>query len=142
MLAHLNLTEGDIDPSDADDGGDNPILQDPGSLRIFESGLGGVHRFKVTGSAKGGSVWGTNAYTSDSALAVAAVHSGVLLDGQTGVVRALIVPPQANYAGSTANGITSSDATLSPGKPTCTATWRRRRCMPVYSRRDNKAWSK
>lgn len=94
---------------DADDGGDNPILQDPGSLRIFESGLGGVHRFKVMGSAKGGSVWGTNAYTSDSALAVAAVHSGVLLDGQTGVVRALIVPPQANYAGSTANGITSSD---------------------------------
>ncbi|MBK6593781.1 MAG: hypothetical protein IPG23_14170 [Burkholderiales bacterium] len=94
---------------EADDGGDNPILQDPGSLRTFELGLGGVHRFKVTGSAKGGSVWGTNAYTSDSALAVAAVHSGVLLDGQTGVVRVVVVPPQAIYAGSTANGITSND---------------------------------
>ncbi len=94
---------------DTDDGGDNPILQDPGSLRTFEAGAGGVHRFKVTGSARSGSVWGTNAYTSDSALAVAAVHSGVLLDGQTGVVRVVIVPAQAIYTGSTANGITSND---------------------------------
>lgn len=92
----------------ADDGGDNPILQDPGSLRVFEAGVGGVHRFKVTGVARSGSVWGTNAYTSDSALAVAAVHAGVLVDGQTGVVRAVIVPAQTNYAGSTVNGVTSN----------------------------------
>ncbi len=91
---------------DADDGGDNPILQDPGNLQAFQSGIGGVHRFKVTGSRTGG-LWGTNAYTTDSTLAVAVVHAGVLGEGQTGFVRVVIAPAQTAYIGSLANGVSS-----------------------------------
>ncbi len=39
-----------------------------------------------------GSVWGSGPFTTDSSLATAAVHSGVLRAGQTGIVRVTIVP--------------------------------------------------
>jgi hypothetical protein len=80
---------------------------DPGNLQAFAGQVGKTFWFKVTGAASG-TVWGTKVYTSDSALAVAAVHAGVLKVGQTGVVRVQIVAPPASYQGSTHNGVTSS----------------------------------
>lgn len=56
-----------------------------------------------------GSIWGTGAYTSDSSLTAAAVHSGVLEVGQTGPVMILIAPGQDSYEGSTQHGITSNN---------------------------------
>jgi hypothetical protein len=47
-------------------------------------------------------------YTTDSRLAMAAVHAGILKDGETGVVKVKIVAGQASYAGSAKNGVTSS----------------------------------
>jgi hypothetical protein len=89
-----------------DDGGDNPVLADPGSLIDYRGMDGGSYLFKVTGSLAG-SVWGTNAYTDDSSLASAAVHAGVLADGQTGVVRVVVVPGQTRYAASSLHGVSS-----------------------------------
>ncbi|MEI8159078.1 MAG: LCCL domain-containing protein [Burkholderiales bacterium] len=91
-----------------DDGGDNPVLPDPVSLRDFETATGGVFRFKVRANAQAGGVWGTNAYTSDSVLASSAVHAGVLVDGQIGVVRVTVLPPQVSHVGSNVNGINSA----------------------------------
>ena len=41
-------------------------------------------------------------------LATAAVHAGVLKDGETGVVKVKIVAAQGSYSGSAKNGVTSS----------------------------------
>ncbi|MCF7972039.1 MAG: hypothetical protein K9L22_12845 [Methylococcaceae bacterium] len=91
----------------ADDGGDNPVLPDPGNLNAFRAVPGGVYQFNVTGNTDGG-LWGSNVYTDDSVLAKAAVHAGVLANGQTGVVRVVIVPEQENYMSSQYNAIASS----------------------------------
>ena len=83
-------------------------LPDPGNLTSFRNQTGAMLSFTVTGSDRG-SVWGSGLYTDDSTLAVAAVHAGVLAVGETAVVDVVIEPGQASYAGSTANGITSSN---------------------------------
>src|SRR5262249_30563196 len=65
-----------------------------------------VFYFVVTGSAEG-SVWGTDVYTDDSSLAVAAVHAGILRPGQKGLVKVAILPGREKYEGSTRNGVTT-----------------------------------
>jgi hypothetical protein len=82
---------------------------DPGTLTAFESQIGKVFDFTVTGTAAGGSVWGTDVYTTDSRLAIAAVHAGVIKVGETGVVRLKMIPSPPSFAGSTKNGITTSN---------------------------------
>ena len=54
-----------------------------------------------------GSVWGSGPYTADSNVCVAARHAGVISNGG-GVVRAFGLAGMAAYAGSGANGVTSS----------------------------------
>lgn len=87
---------------------------DPGSLTALQGEVGKSYLFKVTGS-NGGALWGTDTYTLDSSLAVAAVHSGALKAGQTGYVRVTILGPTANFNGSTRNGLTSSNFQNYPG---------------------------
>lgn len=85
------------------------VQGDPGSLTGLQGQIGKVFAFRVTGLANGqGHVWGTGIYTSDSTLAVAAVHAGVVKVGQTKVVKVRIVAGQNAYVGSTQNGVTSS----------------------------------
>jgi len=81
---------------------------DPGNLTSFESQQGKVLAFTVTGMAAGGSVWGTDVYTTDSRLAIAAVHAGVVKVGESGVVRLKIVASPPSFAGSSRHGITTS----------------------------------
>jgi hypothetical protein len=73
-----------------------PGLQ-PGSILILT----------IKGEASRGQVWGTGVYTSDSSLASAAVHAGVLADGQTGTVIIEVLPGAASYEGSSRYGVTS-----------------------------------
>lgn len=82
-------------------------LADPGTLQAFAGRIGKTYWFKVTGAVTG-TVWGTKVYTSDSILAAAAVHAGVLKAGQRGVVQVKIIAPPASYEGSTHNGVTSN----------------------------------
>lgn len=80
------------------------VRRDPGALRARPGDVGKSFLYDVRGSASG-SVWGTQIYTTDSTLATAAVHAGVLKPGQRGIVRVRIFPGQPNYQGSTANGV-------------------------------------
>jgi hypothetical protein len=64
--------------------------------------------FRVTG-ANDGSAWGTDVYTGDSPLAVAAVHAGAVKPGETAVVRVTVMRPLNQYQGSVRNGVTSHD---------------------------------
>jgi hypothetical protein len=69
---------------------------------------GTTYYFRVTGAVDG-SLWGTDVYTGDSALATAAVHAGAVGTGETAVVRVTVMPPLAQYQGSVRNGVTSHD---------------------------------
>lgn len=86
---------------------------DPGSLSAWRGQVGRVMHFRVTG--RPGYIWGTAVYTDDSALATAAVHAGVLRNGETGVVKVTIMAGQGSYAGSQNNGISSYDFPGFPG---------------------------
>ena len=81
-------------------------LPDPGSLFSYSGAIGTTHRFAVVGATRGG-IWGDGIYTSDSVLAVAAVHAGLLEPGQAGIVTVEIVSGLPSYGGSERHGITS-----------------------------------
>lgn len=78
----------------------------PDSLSRLQAEIGTEHRFTVTGSNRG-IAWGTDVYTLDSNLSVAAVHAGALAVGETGVVRVAIVDSPAEHVGSHRHGITT-----------------------------------
>ncbi len=84
------------------------VLPDPGHLKAYEARRGETFSFRVTGAVAGGSIWGTDVYTTDSNLAMAAVHAGVLKAGETGVVRLKILASPPSFAGSFRNGVRTS----------------------------------
>jgi hypothetical protein len=81
---------------------------DPGNMEAYRDKVGKSFFFEVTGSADG-TIYGTDAYTSDSALGKAAVHAGVLKVGKKGIVKVTMVPVTPNYTGTSRNGVDSSD---------------------------------
>ena len=81
-------------------------LPESGTLVSYANKFGTKLAFTVTGKA-GGAIWGTNPYTLDSPLAVAAIHAGVLKQGQTGVVNVEIIQSPPAFQGSAQNGVTS-----------------------------------
>ncbi|MFO0846433.1 MAG: LCCL domain-containing protein [Gemmataceae bacterium] len=82
----------------------------PGNLsHLPEPRVGASLLFEVAGSTDG-VVWGSDVYTSDSALAAVAVHAGVLADGERGVVRVTFVDAlNVEFVGSERNGVWSQD---------------------------------
>jgi hypothetical protein len=88
--------------------GDKAALPDPGNLAPPETDIGKVFYYNVTGAINTGVIYGSNVYVPGSNLAVAAVHAGVLKDGQRGVVKVTVVAGRASYPGTTQNGVTSN----------------------------------
>lgn len=88
------------------------VLTDPGVLRNA-CDQGRILFFRVTGT-NSGSLYGTDIYTSDSSLATAAVHAGILKIGQTGVVKVTTFPNHTGFVSSTRNGIASSNWSSHP----------------------------
>jgi hypothetical protein len=70
--------------------------------------IGATYYFRVTGEASG-SLWGTDVYTGDSVLAVAAVHAGLVKVGESAVVKVTVEQPLTKYQGSVRNGVTSHE---------------------------------
>lgn len=68
--------------------------------------VGDVFYYLTTGSTEG-TVWGTDVYTHDSAIEIAAVHAGALKAGETGIVRVEVVAGLQSYEGAVYNGVTS-----------------------------------
>lgn len=54
-------------------------------------------------------IWGTDVYTDDSPICVAAVQVGLIQREAGGRVKIVIRPGQDQYRGSTRNGVTSDD---------------------------------
>lgn len=88
---------------------DLSVLPDPGVLAQFDGQVMKPYLFRVTGQNAGGTVWGTDTYTVDSKLSMAAVHAGILKLGQSGVVKVTLLGPQPMFMGSNRNGVTSNN---------------------------------
>jgi hypothetical protein len=86
----------------------SPPVNDP----YYANGLsyldGQVYRVIITGSTNSGSLYGSGIYTLDSALSLAAVHSGLLSAGEQGTLALLLLPTQSKFVGSSQNGLTSA----------------------------------
>ncbi len=83
------------------------VRADPGDLSEFAEEMGKSFLFRVTGD-RVGTIYGNNTYTTDSKLATAAVHAGILKHGETGVVKVTIVEGLGFYQSATRNGVTSN----------------------------------
>jgi len=82
----------------------------------YRSRVGQTFRVRVIGSAASGrGIWGTDVYTDDSDLSLAAVHAGILLANQEGEVLVTFLPGQSQYQGSTRNGVITSNFDAFPG---------------------------
>src|SRR5262245_57977807 len=75
-------------------------------LRALEGKIGQSCFFQVPGELDG-PLWGTDVYTSDSRLAAACVHAGLLQPGESGVVKVTMLPSVPAFQGSTRHGVTS-----------------------------------
>jgi LCCL domain len=80
----------------------------PSNMHGLCDTAGVVYYFRITGVAEG-QVWGTDTYTRDSQLGVAAVHAGLLKPGKSAVLRVTVVPALKSYQGTTRNGVTTTD---------------------------------
>lgn len=79
----------------------------PNMLELAEP-VGATYYFRVAGAPEG-PLWGTDVYTGDSSLAVAAVHAGLVKIGESAVIRVVsVMPPQA-FSGCVRHGVTSHD---------------------------------
>ncbi|MBI3300305.1 MAG: hypothetical protein HYZ75_19230 [Elusimicrobia bacterium] len=82
------------------------LKADPGLLRSGPQDIGKIWYFEVVGNRLS-SVWGSGVYTTDSSLAAAAVHAGVVEPGKKAVIKVTILPGQAAYTASEKNGVRS-----------------------------------
>jgi hypothetical protein len=82
------------------------VFQEPGNLSQFRGKVGKILKFQITGSTTS-QIWGDGVYTDDSDLDTAAVHAGVLEDGQSGTVSVKFMPGQGKYAGADHHGVSS-----------------------------------
>jgi hypothetical protein len=69
---------------------------------------GQVFSYVCPPNGVGTSVWGTDVYTDDSRICMAAVHAGLITYAAGGTVTIRILPGQSSYAGSQRNGVTSA----------------------------------
>jgi hypothetical protein len=91
------------------------LLADPSMLLQLRDQVGKTYAVKITGALAGRWVWGTDIYSYDSDLTVAAVHGGLLKAGQTGTIKVTMLGPQAAFVGSTRHGVTTQGYGLYPG---------------------------
>lgn len=83
-------------------------LEGPVNLMSYRGQTGQVFEFVVEGKASG-RLWGSEIYTDDSELAVAAVHAGILKPEESGSVKVKILPGQSEYAASIQYGVQSQE---------------------------------
>ncbi len=69
-----------------------------------EYDVGRKTRYELIGNTYG-AIWGSDTYTSDTDPATAAVHAGLLLPGERGIVEIEVVPGQSHYSGGDRHGV-------------------------------------
>jgi hypothetical protein len=72
---------------------------------------GSLYSYNCPAGGTAASVWGTDAYTTDSSICTAAVHAGLISLAAGGIVTIQVVPGFSAYSGSLRNGITTNNWT-------------------------------
>jgi hypothetical protein len=80
----------------------------PTSMMGLCDTIGATYYFRVKGDASG-TAWGTDVYTGDSSLALAAVHAGLVKPEQEAILKVSVVAPPPAFQGSARHGVTSHD---------------------------------
>ena len=80
----------------------------PANMIELAQPAGSTYYFRLTGQPEG-PLWGTDVYTGDSTLAVAAVHAGLVKVGESAVVKVVTVEPPPTFVGSLRHGVASHD---------------------------------
>ena len=75
------------------------------NMTAYRGKFGIIYQITVTGSTRGGSVWGTDTYTDDSYIPMAAVHAGLTSNEQTTNVFIEMMNAQSSYSGTSRNGV-------------------------------------
>ena len=78
----------------------------PNGMQTFQGQFGKVYRIRVTGVING-NVWGSDVYTLDSYLPMAAVHAGVVKLNETAIVKIKIIQSPNVFASTSQNGVNS-----------------------------------
>ncbi|PAA47432.1 hypothetical protein BOX15_Mlig028021g3 [Macrostomum lignano] len=84
------------------------LRRTPVNMQAYRRMVGTCFDLLITGTASG-KLWGTDIYTGDSTLGMAAVHDGLLKVGQTKYLRLRVLPGRGSYSGSRQSGITSKN---------------------------------
>jgi hypothetical protein len=82
------------------------------TMTAYRGNFGIIYSLSITGSTIG-SVWGSENYTDDSSIRTAAVHAGVVQNGETKTVYIEMLPGQQSYTGKTQNSVISNSHTNS-----------------------------
>ena len=80
----------------------------PQSIMELADQIGATYYFRVKGETTG-PLWGTDVYTGDSMLGVAAVHAGLVQPAATAIVKVTIVAPPTEFQGSVRHNVMSHD---------------------------------
>jgi len=80
----------------------------PLSLSEFREHVFESFTASVVGS-NDGAIWGSDIYTDDSPVAVAAVHAGLLKPGERGMLKITLLPGLSRYTAAERNGVSSSE---------------------------------
>jgi hypothetical protein len=86
-----------------------PIPDSTTNMTAYRGTFGIIYSIPVTGATgMSGDVWGSDNYTDHSSIQKAAVHAGVVQDGENKTVYIEMLPGQQSYTGTTRNSVTSS----------------------------------
>jgi hypothetical protein len=86
-----------------------PIPNSTTDMTAYRGTFGIIYSIPITGATgMSGDVWGSDNYTDYSSIQKAAVHAGVVQDGETKTVYIEMLPGQQSYTGTTRNSVTSS----------------------------------
>ncbi len=91
------------------------VIEEDGSMSILAVIPREVFYLKVTGNTTR-RIYGTDNYTPDSNIGAVAVHTGLLKDEETDVVRVTVVPGIAQYERSERNGVSSRSYSYRPDR--------------------------
>ena len=80
----------------------------PPSMMELGDLIGATYYFRVKGEAVG-PLWGTDVYTGDSLLGVAAAHAGLVQPGETAIIKVAVVAPPSAFMGSVRHSVMSHD---------------------------------
>ncbi|HYO45712.1 MAG TPA: LCCL domain-containing protein, partial [Gemmatimonadota bacterium] len=77
--------------------------------------VGALVEFECPRGGTGGNVWGTDVYTDDSSICEAAVHAGMIVRADGGIVRFELLGAQPSFQASERHGVRSIDYPTWPG---------------------------